>query len=148
MNQVVLIGRLTKDPEIRYTANQMAVANFIMAVDRPSKQGEDEADFPRVTVFGRTAENLERYGFKGQRVAVSGRLQTGSYTNQNGDTIYTTDVIANRVEFLEWPDRTRSASKPETVTQTKAEPAAVQPQTKEHQETMEDFEAIDEDIPF
>ena len=79
-NNVMLIGRLTKDP-----------------------QGEDrQADFPRVIVFGKQAESCERYLFKGMLTAVSGRIQTGKYQNQKGDTVYTTDVVANRVEFLEW----------------------------------------------
>lgn len=102
MNNVVLIGRLTKDPEVRYTQGQMAVATFTVAIDRPVKQGQEKkADFPRVTCFGRTAENCERFLQKGRKVAVQGRIQTGSYTDKSGQTVYTTDVVANVVEFLE-----------------------------------------------
>lgn len=102
MNNVQLIGRLTRDPETRYTPNQTAVCSFTIAIDRPAKQGEEKkTDFPRVTVFGRTAENCERFLSKGRLVGVSGRLQTGSYTDKNGATVFTTDVIADRVEFLE-----------------------------------------------
>lgn len=107
MNSVILIGRLTRDPEVRYTSGtQMAIATFNLAVDRPQRQGQEkQTDFPRVTVFGRQAETCEKYLKKGRLVCVSGRLQTGSYKNKNGDTVYTTDVVANRVEFLEWGER-------------------------------------------
>lgn len=103
MNSVILIGRLTKDPEVRYTAGtQMAVAKFSLAIDRPTKSGEKQTDFPRVTVFGKQAENCERYLGKGRLVGIQGRLQTGSYKDNSGNTVFTTDVIADRVEFLNW----------------------------------------------
>ena len=106
MNSVSLIGRLTRDPEVRYTNEQMAIATFSIAIDRPPRRdGTKETDFPRITVFGKTAENCQRYLVKGRLVGIEGRLQTGSYTNKNGDKVYTTDVVANRVEFLEWGDR-------------------------------------------
>ena len=107
MNSVVLIGRLTRDPEVRYTSgSQMAVCTFSIAVDRMTRQGEErKADFPRITVFGKQAENCERFLKKGRLVGIQGRLQTGSYTNKDGATVYTTDVVADRVEFLEWGDR-------------------------------------------
>ena len=123
MNSVELIGRLTRDPETRYTSAQTAVCNFTLAIDRPVKDGEKQADFPRVIVFGKQAENCEKYLKKGRLVAVQGRIQTGSYQNKQGDTIYTTDVVANRVEFLEW-------------TEPKKEPK------------QESFEQVEEDIPF
>ena len=104
MNQVILIGRLTRDPELSYTANsQTPVAHFTLAVDRPSarrNEGEQTADFIRVTVFGKQAEISDRYLSKGRQVAIHGRIQTGSYTNREGARVYTTDVIADRVEFL------------------------------------------------
>ena len=106
MNSVALIGRLTRDPEIRYTGDQMAIATFSSAIDRPPRRdGTRETDFPRITVFGRQAENCEKYLKKGRMVGVTGRIQTGSYTNKNGDKVYTTDIVADRVEFLEWGDR-------------------------------------------
>ena len=106
MNIVQLIGRLTRDPEVRYTQDQMAIATFSIAIDRPPRRdGTRETDFPRITVFGRQAENCEKYLVKGRLVGIEGRIQTGSYTNRNGDKVYTTDVVANRVEFLEWGDR-------------------------------------------
>lgn len=104
MNEVVLIGRLARDPEIRYTASQMAICTFTLAVDRPfsrnRQEGAQTADFIRITVFDRQAENCSRYLSKGSQAAVQGRIQTGSYVNKEGRTVYTTDVVANRVEFL------------------------------------------------
>lgn len=113
MNKVQLIGRLTRDIEVRYTRDEMAVATFTVAIDRPTKSGEKASDFPRVTVFGRQAENCGKYIGKGSRVAIEGRLQTGSY-ERNGETVYTTDVIAERVEFIDFKDRgAKTSSKPE-----------------------------------
>ena len=102
MNQVVLIGRLARDPELSYTPNtQSAMCRFTIAVDRPRRQGEDAgADFIRITVWGRQAETCDRYLSKGRQVAIMGRIQTGSYKNREGVTVYTTDVVADRVEFL------------------------------------------------
>ena len=101
MNSVVLIGRLTRDPELSYTPSQTAVCHFSIAVDRPRRNGEDQgADFIRITVWGRQAETCDRYLSKGRQVAVLGRIQTGSYKNREGATVYTTDVVADRVEFL------------------------------------------------
>ena len=109
-NLVFLIGRLTKDPEVRYTSGtQMAVCTFTLAIDRPVKAGaEKQTDFPRVTVFGKQAENCERFLAKGRLVGVQGRLQTGSYTNRDGATVYTTDVVADRVEFLERAEKSEA----------------------------------------
>lgn len=107
MNNVVLIGRLTRDPEVRYISeSQMAVATFTLAIDRPAKSGQEKkTDFPRITVFGRQAENCERFLAKGRLVGIQGRIQTGSYTNNDGQKVFTTDVVADRVEFLEWGDK-------------------------------------------
>lgn len=105
MNTVILIGRLTKDPEVRYTQQtQMAVARFNLALNRgKDKDGNDKgADFPSIVVFGRSAENCEKYLHKGDQVAIRGRLQTGSY-EKDGRKVYTTDVVADSfggVEFL------------------------------------------------
>ncbi len=102
MNSVILIGRLTRDPELSYTpSNQTPVTRFTIAVDRPVQQGrERQADFIRITVWGKQAETCDRYLSKGRQVAVMGRIQTGSYKNREGVTVYTTDVVADRVEFL------------------------------------------------
>lgn len=107
MNNVVLIGRLTRDPEVRYISeSQTAVAAFPIAIDRPVRSGQEKkTDFPRITVFGRQAENCERFLTKGRLVGIQGRIQTGSYTDKDGKTVYTTDVVADRVEFLEWGEK-------------------------------------------
>ncbi|MDD2217218.1 MAG: single-stranded DNA-binding protein [Eubacteriales bacterium] len=112
MNSVNLIGRLTRDPEVRYVPeSQLAVATFSVAIDRPTrKDGTKQTDFPRITVFGKQAENCERYLAKGRLVGIQGRIQTGSYKNKEGQTVYTTDVVADRVEFLEWGDKKESPS--------------------------------------
>lgn len=112
MNAVALIGRLTREPEIRWTQDNMAVTSFTIAIDRPArKDGTKETDFPRVTVFGKQAENCAKYLQKGRLVGVNGRIQTGSYTNKNGDRVYTTDVVADRVEFLEKAEKDNSPSR-------------------------------------
>ncbi len=102
MNNVILIGRLVRDPELSYTPNtQTAACKMTLAVDRPKKKGEDAgADFIRITVWGAQAENCNRYLTKGRQVAVKGRINTGSYKDRNGQTVYTTDVVAEQVEFL------------------------------------------------
>lgn len=109
MNSVILIGRLARDPELSYTPNtQTAACRITIAVDRPKRNGDTQgngdyvrsADFIRVTVWGRQAETCDRYLSKGRQVAVQGRIQTGSYKNREGVTVYTTDVVAERVEFL------------------------------------------------
>ena len=132
MNNVTIIGRLTKDPEVRYTADQMAVATFAVAIDRgKDKNGNDRGtDYPRVIVFGRQAENCERFLTKGRQVAIQGHIQTGSY-EKDGRKVYTTDVVADRVEFLEWGDRSQSSAQGSSAG------------------IPEGFQAIDDDdIPF
>lgn len=100
MNVVVLTGRLTADGDYRQT-DTTSIYKFTMAVDRDIKaENGVKADFPRVVVFGKVADNCNKYLGKGKMVAVKGRLQTGRYENDKGDTIYTTDVIAERVDFL------------------------------------------------
>lgn len=101
-NEATLIGRLTADPEISYTAtNNTCVAKFTLAVDRPKRNGEDKgADFIRTTVFGKTAENIEKYISKGRQIAVTGPLQLGSFENKEKKKVYIHDVIAGNVEFL------------------------------------------------
>lgn len=138
MNNVVLIGRLTKDPDVRYVPeSQTAVATFTLAINRPVRTGDEKkADFPRITVFGRQAENCERYLAKGRLVGIQGRIQTGSYTNKDGQTVYTTDVVADRVEFLEWADKNGQSANQGN------------PQSNP-QGIPEGFQAVqDDDIPF
>lgn len=105
MNSVQIIGRVCRDIEVRYSQNgndSTAIARFTVAVDRRfKKEGGDTADFISCVAFGKTAEFLEKYFKKGMRIALNGRIQTGSYTNKDGVKIYTTDVIAENVEFCE-----------------------------------------------
>jgi len=105
MNKVILMGRLTRDAEIRYSQgeNATAVARFSLAVDRRFRRNNDEqtADFINCVAFNKTAEFLERFGRKGTKFVLEGRIQTGSYTNKDGQRVYTTDVVAENVEFAE-----------------------------------------------
>lgn len=102
MNKVILMGRLTKDPEVKYTNTQTAVCRYSLAVNRQyKKDGEQEADFLNVVAFGKAGEFAGKYLVKGQQVAVVGRLQTGSYTDRNGVKRYTTDIIAEEQHFAE-----------------------------------------------
>lgn len=102
MNSVQLVGRFTRDPDVRYTDGGSTVARFTLACDRRFKRdGEDNADFISCVAFGKTAEFIEKYFMKGQRIGLNGRIQTGSYVNQEGTKVYTTDVIAENVEFVE-----------------------------------------------
>lgn len=109
MNKVLLIGRLTKDPDLRYTQSGRATATFILAVDKKlsrekkqemEAQGKATADFPRITAWGKQAENLSKYLKKGKQCAVEGSIQTGMYKDKDGKTVYTTDVLANNIEYL------------------------------------------------
>lgn len=103
MNKVILIGRLTRDPEVRYSNVGSTVARFSLAVDRKFKREGDEqtADFINCVAFGKTAEFIEKYFFKGTKMVLEGRIQTGNYTNQEGQKVYTTDVVVEQVEFAE-----------------------------------------------
>lgn len=110
MNNVSLIGRLTKDPELRYTPSGVAVARFTLAVNRQyKKEGEQEADFIRIVTFRKTAENTANFCKKGSQVAVTGRIQTGSYDGQDGKKVFTVEVVAENVQFLE-PKSANNAS--------------------------------------
>lgn len=104
MNKVVLMGRLTRDPEVRYAKSDssLAIARYTLAVDRRFKRdGEPDADFISCTVFGKAAEFAEKYFHQGIKIVIAGRIQTGSYTNQEGQKVYTTDVIVEEQEFAE-----------------------------------------------
>ncbi len=103
INRIILVGRLTKDPELRYTPNGVAVANFTLAVNRPftNQQGDREADFINVVVWRRQAENAANFLKKGSLAGVDGRLQTRSYDNNEGRRVYVTEVMAESVQFLE-----------------------------------------------
>lgn len=110
MNKVVLMGRLTKDPDIRYTQgeNSMAVARYSLAVDRRGK--EKETDFINCVAFGKQGEFAEKYLHKGMKISVVGRIQTGNYTNKDGQKVYTTDVVIEEHEFCESRNASPDAS--------------------------------------
>ena len=105
MNKVILMGRLTRDPEVRYSQgeNSMAIARYTIAVDRRVRRDGDQqtADFINCVAFGRSGDFAEKYFHKGIKIAVTGRIQTGSYTNKDGQRVYTTDVIVEEQEFAE-----------------------------------------------
>ncbi|SEO80696.1 single-strand binding protein [Amphibacillus marinus] len=138
LNRVVLVGRLTRDPDLRYTANGVAVTNFTIAVNRPfsNQQGDQEADFINCVTWRKSAENLANYMHKGSLIGVDGRIQTRSYEDSDGKRIYVTEVMAGAVQFLE--------SKKKTGTDQQEE-------NKPHQETnpnMEPIDISDDDLPF
>ena len=140
MNQVILIGRLTKNLELRYTESNIAVGTTTIAVNRPrQKDKEQEADFINIKVWGKQAENIHKYLNKGSLIAVDGRIQTGSYINQEGEKRYITEVIANNVQFLE----TKKATKKGAET-TEDNIQDIPSRT----ETQQTFEYTDDDLPF
>lgn len=115
MNKVILMGRLTRDPEVRYSQGerQMAIARYTLAVDRRcSKQGEQSADFINCVAFGKNGEFAEKYLHQGTKIVVTGRIQTGSYTNKDGQKVYTTDVVVDEQEFAESKKNTQPAPEP------------------------------------
>lgn len=101
MNKVVLLGRLTRDPEVRYPQNSdISICRFNLAVDRRyKKEGQQSADFPSCIAFGKTADGIGKWFHKGSMICISGRLQTGSYTNKDGQKVYTTDVVVEEWNF-------------------------------------------------
>jgi single-strand DNA-binding protein len=139
MNKVILCGRFTRDPEIRYTesVNPLVIAKFSMAVDRRFKrEGEQSADFINCIAFGKTAEFIEKYCHKGIKMIAEGRWQTGSYTNKDGNKVYTNDCVVENIEFAE--------SKNSDAGQT----APAGEQKKEKDSFMEIPDGIEEQLPF
>ena len=115
MNKTILIGRSTKDADVRYSQGDkpMAIARISLAVDRKFKQdGQPTADFINCIAFGKTAEVIEKYVAKGTKIAVVGHIQTGSYTNKDGQKVYTTDVVIDEMEFCESKNSQQSNSQP------------------------------------
>ena len=134
MNVSILIGRLTRDPELRYIPqSETAVCSFTLAVDRPQSK-EKAADFIRIVTFGKTAELCEKYIGKGRLVGVTGAIRTGSYKDKDGKTVYTVEVYADRVEFLDRADKPESQERG-----FKAE--------DENQDAPSGFAYVDDDVP-
>lgn len=136
MNKVLLVGRFTKDPEIKYANSGLTIASFNVAVDRKyKKEGEQSADFISCKAFGKTAEFIEKYFHKGMRIGIEGRIQTGSYQKDDGTKVYTTDVVCDGVEFVE----SKSSDGNE-------------PKAKQEEQQADDFvnvpDGIDEELPF
>lgn len=144
MNKVILIGRLTKDPETRYTTgeNAMAIAKYTLAVERKvrNSDGNKEADFINCVAFGKNGEFAEKYFRKGMKVAMEGRIQTGSYTDRDGKKIYTTDVIVDTQEFVE--------SKKESEEQPSTAPRGYGDVSVDQNGFMSVPDNIDEELPF
>ncbi len=151
MNKVILMGRLTRDPEVRYSAgeNATAVARYTLAVDRRFRRdGEASADFISCVSFGRTAEFAEKYFRQGLKIVVSGRIQTGSYTNREGQRVYTTEVVVEEQEFAE--SKASSDSYAASHPRTNAPDNTSMPDTASA--SVEGFmnipDGIDEELPF
>ena len=145
MNKVILMGRLTRDPEVRYSQgeNATAVARYSLAVDRRfRREGEPTADFINCVAFGRAAEFAERYLRQGTKIAVTGRIQTGSYTNRDGAKVYTTDVVVEEQEFAEGKN---ASATPSNNFQASPAPA---PSTGFGDGFMNIPDGIDEELPF
>lgn len=142
MNKVILMGRLTRDPDVRYTQgeNSTCIARYTLAVDRRTKrEGQDSADFIPCVAFGRSGEFVEKYLKKGTKMGVVGRIQTGSYTNKDGVKVFTTEVVIEEQEFAE------------SKNSQNAQPAAQQP--TQHNDQLDGFMDIpdgidEEELPF
>lgn len=145
MNKVVLMGRLTRDPEIRYSQgeNPLAIARYTLAVNRTFRRNQDgqEADFINCVVFGKSAEFAEKYLKQGIKIVVSGRIQTGSYTNKEGQKVYTTEVIVDEQEFAE----SKSASENAGNSWQNSKP---EPSEAASDGFMNIPDGIDEELPF
>lgn len=138
MNKVVLMGRLTKDPDIRYTQDNTAVARYTLAVDRRSK--EKDADFISCIAFGKAGEFADKYLHKGTKIAVTGRIQTGSYTDKDGKKIYTTDVVIDEQEFCE------SKNSPSNASETTRTNETGRGQVNAHANVSEGFMGLPDDL--
>lgn len=143
MNRFVGVGRLTKDVDLRYTGNGKAVSNVTIAINRPFKNqnGENEADFINFVVWGKGAENLANYMRKGGQIGIDGRLQTRTYENNNGQTVFVTEVVADSVQFLE----TKGSQQQQQQTQ---QPQQNQRQHQTFEQAGEGVDISDQDLPF
>ena len=148
MNKTILMGRLTRDPEIRTAAGESGttIARFTLAVNRRFRRdGEASADFINCVSFGKTAEFIEKYISKGRQICVSGRIQTGSYTNRDGQRIYTTEVVVEEVDFAD--SRRDAADAADAPADAAGAMPAPQAAAAPADTGMDGF-AVDEDIPF
>lgn len=155
INRVVLVGRLTKDPELRYTPNGVATCRFTVAVNRTYSKGQDgepEADFISCVAWRKQAENLANFQRKGNLIGVEGRIQTGSYEGQDGKRVYTTDVVADSIQFLEPNKGSESSQNGSNVRSDTNRGAMYQNGSggfKTPQNTQPNYARVDEDdLPF
>ena len=143
MNKVQLVGRLTRDPEIRYSQgeNATATARFSVAVNRRFKnsEGNYDADFINCVAFGKSAEFVEKYFKKGMAIGLTGRIQTGSYTNKDGQKVYTTDVVVEETEFVE----SKGASNTDNSNTSRPTPSALN-----NSDFVNIPDGVDEELPF
>ena len=147
MNKVILMGRLTRDPEIRYSQGEQstAVARYTIAVDRRFRRDGDQqtADFINCVAFGRQGEFAEKYFRKGIKIAITGRIQTGSYTNKDGQRVYTTDVVVEEQEFAE-----SKAAASQNNNRGASQPSTPQPSTAASDGFMNIPDGLEDELPF
>ena len=146
MNKAILMGRLTRDPDVRYSQgeNPMAIARYTLAVDRRfNRDGEQSAYFINCLAFGRSAEFAEKYFKQGTKIAVSGRIQTGSYTNREGVKVYTTEVVIEDQEFAEC-----KASASQNNNRGASQPSTPQPSTTASDGFMNIPDGLEDELPF
>ena len=149
MNKVILMGRLTREPDVRYSQNadgSMAVARYTLAVDRRrgrNSDNEQSADFISCVAFGRSGEFAEKYLHQGTKIVVEGRIQTGSYTNKDGNKVYTTDVVVESHEFAE-----SKAASGQNGNQSSSAPTRPEPVSSDSNGFMNIPDSIDEELPF
>ncbi|MBU6080046.1 MULTISPECIES: single-stranded DNA-binding protein [Allobacillus] len=159
LNRVVLVGRLTRDPDLRYTPNGVAVANFNIAVNRPfsNQQGEREADFINCVAWRRQAENLANYMKKGSMIGVDGRIQTRNFEGQDGKRVYITEVMAESIQFLETKGSSGQSGQGSTMANSSNNNQNFQRQTQEQsapksnnpfEREGEPVDLSDDDLPF
>lgn len=148
MNRVVLVGRLTRDPELKYTGTGVAVANFTIAINRPFKNqaGEQEADFINCVIWRKPAENLANYMKKGSQIGVDGRLQSRTYEGNDGKTVFVTEVVADSVQFLESKNTQQSTQNNQSSTQNA--PNSTSNQNDPFINGGEPIDIPDDDLPF
>lgn len=153
MNKAFLIGRLTRDPELRYSSSNAAIVNFSIAIDRQytNTQGQRETDFINIVAFQKQAENIKKYVFKGSLVAVDGRIQTRNYEDKDGKRVYVTEVVADRVQFLESKSSSNNVAS-DTQDVSPADFQSSMPETNVSNDVFADFgssiEISDDDIAF
>lgn len=158
INNITIIGRLVRDPELRYTGNSTAVASFTVAVERPftNAQGERETDFINCVVWKKPAENLANFTRKGSLIAVAGRIQTRNYTNNEGRKVYITEVVAENIQYLDSKKTNESRSDSSEGNYSQSDQNSSQGQNNGYQKQDEDpfennndsIDISDEDLPF